>query len=106
MVEGLETGSRWGFAQGEGALVGRLYGTRIMSELVRDFLDGERTAEETAERCSSASNACAEAHAAVGPGSGRSRHPPRRATGRDGRSAGAGPPYLASRGGPAWRPDA
>lgn len=48
MVEGLETGSRWGFATGEGALVGRLYGTRIMSELVRDFLDGRRTADETA----------------------------------------------------------
>lgn len=48
IVEGLETGSRWGFAEGEGALVGRLYGTRVMSELVRDFLDGERTAEETA----------------------------------------------------------
>jgi multiple sugar transport system substrate-binding protein len=49
MVEGLETGSRWGFAQGEGALVGRLYGTRIMSEIVRDFLDGGRTVDETAE---------------------------------------------------------
>lgn len=48
IVEGLETGSRWGFAQGEGALLGRLYGTRIMSELVRDFLDGRRDAEETA----------------------------------------------------------
>jgi multiple sugar transport system substrate-binding protein len=48
MVEGLETGNRWGFAQGQGALVGRLYGTRIMSELVRDFLDGRRNADETA----------------------------------------------------------
>jgi len=47
-VAGLETGSRWGFAQGEGALLGRVYGTRIMSELVRDFLDGRRDAEETA----------------------------------------------------------
>ncbi len=48
IVEGLETGSRWGFAQGQGDLVGRLYGTRIMSELVRDFLDGRRDAAETA----------------------------------------------------------
>ncbi len=48
IVAGLETGSRWGFAQGEGALLGRVYGTRIMSELVRDFLDGRRDAEETA----------------------------------------------------------
>jgi multiple sugar transport system substrate-binding protein len=49
LVAGLETGNRWGFPQGEGVLVARLYGTRIMSELVRDFLDGDRTAEETAE---------------------------------------------------------
>lgn len=48
IVEGLETGYRWGFAQGQGALVGRLYGTRLMNEAVRAFLDGERTAEETA----------------------------------------------------------
>jgi len=49
LVAGLETGNRWGFSQGEGALVARLYGTRIMAELVRDFLDGDRTAAETAE---------------------------------------------------------
>lgn len=48
IVEGLETGSRWGFGQGEGALVGALYGTRVMSELVREFLDGERDAAATA----------------------------------------------------------
>ena len=48
IVEGLETGSRWGFGQGEGALVGSLYGTRVMAELVREYLDGDRSAEETA----------------------------------------------------------
>ncbi len=53
IVEGLETGSRWGFAQGEGALVGTLYGTRVMAELVREFLDGDRTAEETARQMQS-----------------------------------------------------
>lgn len=48
LVAGLETGDRWAFRQGEGALVTSLYGTRVMSELVREFLDGERGASETA----------------------------------------------------------
>lgn len=49
IIAGLDTGSRWGYSQGEGGLVSRLYGTRRMSELVRNFIDGERTAEETAQ---------------------------------------------------------
>ncbi len=49
IVEGLDTGSRWAYSKGQGALIGRLYGTRVMSELVRSFLDGEYTAEETAD---------------------------------------------------------
>lgn len=57
LVAGLQTGNRWGFAEGQGALVARLYGTRIMAELVRDFLDGERTAEETAALLQSRVNA-------------------------------------------------
>lgn len=48
LIVGLETGDRWAFRQGEGALVARLYGTRLMAEAVRAFLDGERTAAETA----------------------------------------------------------
>ncbi|MEM6428071.1 MAG: extracellular solute-binding protein [Deinococcota bacterium] len=47
LIEGLETGSRWGFAEGYGALTSRLYDTRVMAELVREFLDGDRSAEET-----------------------------------------------------------
>ena len=50
IVAGLEQASRWGYSQGEGALVSSLYGTRVMSELVREFLDGERSAQETAEQ--------------------------------------------------------
>lgn len=49
IIAGLETADRWAYSQGEGALIGRLYGTRVMAEAVRAFLDGERTAEETAE---------------------------------------------------------
>ena len=48
LVAGLETGDRWAFRQGQGGLVTSLYGTRVMSELVREFLDGERGAAETA----------------------------------------------------------
>ncbi len=49
IVEGLETGTRWGFAQGQGLLTSRLYDTRVMAELVREYLDDERSAEETAD---------------------------------------------------------
>ncbi len=50
LVEGLDTGDRWAFRQGEGPLVASLYGTRVMSEAIREFLDGERDAEATAAR--------------------------------------------------------
>ncbi len=45
---GLETGDRWAFRQGQGGLVTSLYGTRVMSEAIRRFLDGELSAEATA----------------------------------------------------------
>ena len=48
ILVGLRQASRWGYQQGQGSLVSSLYGTRVMSELVREFLDGERSAEETA----------------------------------------------------------
>jgi multiple sugar transport system substrate-binding protein len=48
LVAGLETGDRWAFRQGQGALVTSLYGTRVMSEAIRRYLDGELTAEATA----------------------------------------------------------
>lgn len=48
LLEGLEVGERWGFSQGQGALVSELYGTRVMTEVVRQFTDGELTAEEAA----------------------------------------------------------
>jgi multiple sugar transport system substrate-binding protein len=49
IVEGLSVANRWAYGQGEGALLSRLYGTRVMAELVRSYLDDERSAEETAE---------------------------------------------------------
>ncbi len=48
LLAGLEVGERWGFSQGQGALVSELYGTRVMTEVVRQFTDGELTAEEAA----------------------------------------------------------
>lgn len=50
IVAGLQVANRWAYAQGEGALLSRLYGTRVMAELVRSYLDDEATVEETAER--------------------------------------------------------
>jgi len=49
IVAGLSVANRWAYSQGEGALLSRLYGTRVMAELVRAYLDGEATAEETVE---------------------------------------------------------
>lgn len=49
IVAGLSVANRWAYSQGEGALLSRLYGTRVMAELVRAFLDGEATAEATVE---------------------------------------------------------
>ena len=50
LVEGLETGTRWGYSQGYGELTSQLYDTRIMAEIVRQFTDGEFSAEEAAAR--------------------------------------------------------
>lgn len=49
ITSGLENSERWAYAEGQGALVSRILGTRVLTELVREFLAGEHTAEETAE---------------------------------------------------------
>lgn len=48
IVEGLETGARWGFPTGNGDITAKLYETRSFSELVRKNIDGELTAAEVA----------------------------------------------------------
>ena len=48
LVAGLETGSRWGFPTGNGDLTAKLYDTRVFAELVRQNIDGDLTAAETA----------------------------------------------------------
>ena len=41
IVEGLETGTRWGFSTGNGDLTAKLYETRAFAEIVRLNIDGE-----------------------------------------------------------------
>lgn len=48
LILGLETGDRWAFRQGEGVLYSRMADTRVMVETLREFIDGEHTAAETA----------------------------------------------------------
>ncbi|POR04291.1 bicyclomycin resistance protein [Alkalispirochaeta sphaeroplastigenens] len=47
MLSGLERGSRWGYQHGYGYLTSRLYETRVIAELLREYIDGERSVEET-----------------------------------------------------------
>ncbi len=44
-VDGLD---RWGLARGKGALVSKIYGTKIIPEILKRFLDGELNVEEAA----------------------------------------------------------
>jgi multiple sugar transport system substrate-binding protein len=48
LFEGLETGDRWAFRQGQGILYSRMADTRVLVETLREFIDGEHTAEEAA----------------------------------------------------------
>jgi len=50
IIHGVEGFDRWGFAGGKGALVSRIYGTKIIPEILKQFLDGEITAQEAARR--------------------------------------------------------
>ncbi|AEB11431.1 ABC transporter substrate-binding protein [Marinithermus hydrothermalis] len=50
IVEGLDQGKRWAFSKGRGELIGKLYGTRVMAELVRRYVDGELSLDETVQQ--------------------------------------------------------
>lgn len=41
IVSGLDGFDRWGFAEGKGALISKIYGTKIIPEILKRFLDGE-----------------------------------------------------------------
>jgi len=48
LVSGMDTGSRWGFPVGQGALASSIYNSRIIAEIAREYFDGERDAATTA----------------------------------------------------------
>jgi multiple sugar transport system substrate-binding protein len=48
LVAGVESFDRWGFAAGKGALVSKIYGTKIIPEILKRYLDGEISAAEAA----------------------------------------------------------
>jgi multiple sugar transport system substrate-binding protein len=50
ILAGVERFDRWGFAEGRGALVSKLYGTKAIPEILKRFLDGEITAKQAAEK--------------------------------------------------------
>ena len=50
ILEGVDRFDRWGFAEGKGALVSKIYGTKAIPEILKRFLDGELTAKEAAEK--------------------------------------------------------
>jgi multiple sugar transport system substrate-binding protein len=50
ILAGAERFDRWGFAEGKGALVSKIYGTKAIPEILKRFLDGDLTAKQAAER--------------------------------------------------------
>jgi multiple sugar transport system substrate-binding protein len=48
VVAGVEGFDRWGFAAGKGALVSKIYGTKVIPEILKRYLDGELSAKEAA----------------------------------------------------------
>jgi multiple sugar transport system substrate-binding protein len=54
MVAGLDNGQRWAFDKGYGDITAKLYDTRVFAELIRQNIDGELSAQETASRMQTA----------------------------------------------------
>ena len=50
IVEGMDRLDRWGFGAGQGALVAKMYGLKVIPEILKRFLDGELSAEQTARK--------------------------------------------------------
>ena len=47
IVAGLETGNRWGVREGQLSLASQIINSQIINRLVREYLDGERSAADT-----------------------------------------------------------
>ena len=50
IVAGMDRFDRWGFETGQGALVAKIYGLKIIPEILKRFLDGELSAEQAARK--------------------------------------------------------
>jgi multiple sugar transport system substrate-binding protein len=48
IISGMDGFDRWGFPKGKGALVSKIYGTKIVPEILKRFLDGELSSKEAA----------------------------------------------------------
>ena len=48
IIAGVEGFDRWGFAEGKGALISKIYGTKAIPEILKRFLDGEINAKQAA----------------------------------------------------------
>jgi multiple sugar transport system substrate-binding protein len=48
IVSGMEDFDRWGFAEGKGALISKIYGTKVIPEILKRFLDHELSATQAA----------------------------------------------------------
>ena len=49
IFDGLDTGTRWAYEKGYGEVNAVLYETRIVAEILREYLDGEHTVDEALE---------------------------------------------------------
>jgi multiple sugar transport system substrate-binding protein len=50
IVAGMDRVDRWGFGAGQGALVTKVYGLKVIPEILKRFLDGRLSAEEAARK--------------------------------------------------------
>jgi multiple sugar transport system substrate-binding protein len=48
IIAGVDGFDRWGFAKGKGALISKIYGTKVIPEILKRFLDGELSATQAA----------------------------------------------------------
>lgn len=48
IVSGVDGFDRWGFSEGKGALTAKIYGTKIVPEVLKKYLDGEIDAKQAA----------------------------------------------------------
>jgi multiple sugar transport system substrate-binding protein len=48
IIDGVEGFDRWGFAEGKGALISRIYGTKVIPEVLKRFLDNELDSKQAA----------------------------------------------------------